>query len=166
MIVAFRLPARIEAIRRRHVPVATLGVPPHVTILFPFIPADGLDAGIRTTLARIAGRRRAFDVAFRHCAWFPDALYLQPTPARPLGELIADVSGAFSALPPYADPRLRAGDVEPHLTVAIGDRASLEPLLPHLTPELPVAGRARALSVIVEGTDGRWGLRWRLGFRP
>ncbi len=166
IIVAFRLPARIEAVRRRHVPVASLGVPAHVTILSPFVPADALDDVARTTLMDIVGGHRAFDVRFDRCASFPDALYLVPRPAKPFGALIAAVGRAFPAYPPYGDPTFRPEEVEPHLTIAIGDRLSFDPLLDAVTPALPVEGRARALTVIVEGSDGRWRTRWRIGFRP
>jgi hypothetical protein len=166
IIVAFRLPTQIEAIRHRHVPVASLGVPPHVTILSPFMPAVDLDAGVRATIRDIAAGQPAFDVTFDRSAWFPDALYLVPDPASPFASLTLAVCRAFPAFPPYADPSFRPEDVRPHLTIAIGERPGLDRLVDAVTPSLPVGGRARALSVIVEGPDGRWRLRWRVPLRP
>jgi 2'-5' RNA ligase superfamily len=109
IIVAFGLPTQIEAIRHRHVPNASLGVPPHVTILSPFMPALDLDAGVRATLRDIAAGHRAFDVTYDRCAWFPDALYLMPDPASPFASLTAAVCRAFQGFPRMpiraSDPR-------------------------------------------------------------
>jgi 2'-5' RNA ligase len=166
IIATFRLPARIEAVRRGHVPNATLGLPPHVTILSPFVPAVVLDASIRRRLAGIAADHAAFDVRFERCASFPDALYLVPDPAGPFVALTTAVCRAFPQFPPYGEPSFRPEDVVPHLTIAIGERAAFDPLIELVTPAMPVAGRATAITVIEEGPDGRWRTRSRIALRP
>jgi 2'-5' RNA ligase len=165
IIVAFRLPPGIERIRQRHVPNAALGVPPHVTILSPFMPAERLDATVRAQLASIVARRPAFDVRFEHWASFPDALYLQPEPARPLAELIVAIASAFPEHPPYGEPTFRPEDAVPHLTIAIGEPAALDRLVPAAAAGLPVEGRATRVTVMAEGVDSRWRTRWRLALR-
>jgi 2'-5' RNA ligase len=165
IIATFRLPARIEAVRRRHVPNAPLGVPPHVTILSPFVPAVVLDTSARRRLAGIAADHPAFDVQFDRATSFPDALYLVPGPAEPFVALTTAVCRAFPGYPPYGEPSFRPEDVVPHLTIAIGERAAFDPLIELVMPALPVAGRATTMTVLEEGPDGRWRTRWRIALR-
>lgn len=60
VIVRVGLPEALEGIRQRCVRTAGLGVPAHVTLLFPFVDPGALTEGTRRTLERIAsGPRRA-----------------------------------------------------------------------------------------------------------
>ena len=165
VIVALAVPAAVESIRRRNVPVATAGVPPHVTILSPFVPTAQLGPAVRARLAVAIGAATAFDVRFESVGRFPDALYLEPDPAQPFRELIVAVCEAFPALPPYGDPALRPRDIEPHLTIAIGDGSGFDALAAAVGSVLPVSRRVAAVTVVAEGGDGRWRTRWRLPLR-
>ena len=53
----------VGGLRDRFDPVARLGVPAHVTILYPFMPVAAIDAAILETLRRIAASTRAFAIA-------------------------------------------------------------------------------------------------------
>jgi 2'-5' RNA ligase len=165
VIVPFALPPGIEAMRRENVPVATAGVPPHITLLFPFIPAPELGSEIRARLADAIRGIPPFDVRFRAVAQLPDALYLAPEPAAPFRALITAVCLAFPALPPYADPTLDPSDVEPHLTIALGDGARFDVLAADVRPALPFTRRATAVAVLAESDGGTWRTRWRLALR-
>jgi 2'-5' RNA ligase len=166
IIVAFPIPRRIEAIRRRHVPVARLGVPPHVTILSPFLPVARLDRPVRQRLAGIARGVPAFAVQFRAVRRFPDALYLEPAPAAPFRRLVRDVCAAFPGHPPYGDPSYLPDAVVPHLTIAIGDGSAFDGLAALAARSLPISLAARNVTVVAERTDGRWRTVWRLPLRP
>jgi hypothetical protein len=76
------------------------------------------------------------------------------------------VCRAFPGLPPYGDPAIGPGDVEPHLTIATGDGARFDELAAVAGRSLPFSRRAAAVRVIAEGDDGRWRTRWRLALRP
>jgi 2'-5' RNA ligase len=166
IIVAFPIPRRIEAIRREHVSVARLGVPPHVTILSPFLPAAGLDPPVRQRLAGIARGLPSFGVQFRAVRRFPDALYLEPEPAAPFRRLVRDVCAAFPGHPPYGDPAYLPDSIVPHLTIAIGDRSAFDRLAALAARFLPISLAARNITVVAERTDGRWRTVWRLPLRP
>ena len=165
VIVPFALPPVIEAIRRENVPVATAGVPPHITLLFPFVPAAELGSEIRAGLADAIRGIPPFDVRFGTVARFRDALYLAPDPAEPFRALITAVCLAFPALPPYANPTLDPRDIEPHLTIALGDGARFDVLAADVRPVLPFTSRATAVAVLVEADGGNWRTRWRLALR-
>ena len=72
---------------------------------------------------------------------------------------------AFPALPPYADPALDPRDVEPHLTIALGDGARWDVLAADVGPVLPFTSRATAVAVLAEADGGNWRTRWRLSLR-
>jgi 2'-5' RNA ligase len=169
VVVTVAIPAGIERIRRERVPVATLGVPPHVTVLSPFVPAASLDGTVRRRLASIAAAERSFDVWYRRVDAFPDALYLVPEPAEPFRRLVTAVVAAFPGYPPYGDPSFAARDVVPHLTIALPGTppdGSFPTLADRSRRSLPFSDRARALTVLVEREDRRWRLRWRIPLRP
>jgi 2'-5' RNA ligase len=166
IIVAFPITGRIEAIRREHVPVARVGVPPHVTILSPFLPAGGLHPPVRQRLARIARRVPAFGVQFRAVRRFPDALYLEPEPAAPFRRLVRDVCAAFPGHPPYGNPSYLPDAVVPHLTIAIGDGSAFDGLAALAARSLPISLAAGHVTVVAEGADGRWRTVWRLPLKP
>jgi len=165
IIVAFRVPRSIGSIRRDNVPVARVGVPPHVTILSPFLPAADLDGDIRARLARVAAGVAAFSVRFGAVERFVDALYLAPQPAAPFNRLIGDVVAAFPGHHPYGDATYLPEDVVPHLTIAIGDESEFDGLARRARRSLPIAGRAAILTVVAEGQEGRWRTVWRLPLR-
>jgi 2'-5' RNA ligase len=54
------------AIRDQADRMAARGVPPHVTILFPFAPADTLTSDVHVALADLAARRAPFVARFDH----------------------------------------------------------------------------------------------------
>lgn len=91
------------------------GVPPHVTVLYPFIPPKRIDDGVLADLAKAVKSVPAFDVVLARPAWFGDAvLWLAPEPDRPFRALTAAVFARFPDHPPYGGAH---ADVVPHLTV-------------------------------------------------
>lgn len=162
IIVALPIPRRIEAIRREHVPVARLGVPPHVTILYPFLPRRALTAAVRGELASIASEFRAFDVRFESVGRWPGVVYLEPRPRARFTALIDRVAARWPEYPPYAGT---IDDVIPHLTIAEAE-GPLDDILAAVPSYLPIVATATGLEVIAETGDERWRSRWRLPFRP
>lgn len=162
VIVRFPLRASLERIRRTFVPVARLGVPAHLTILYPFLSPELLEEAVRTRLAAVAACTRAFAVEFTAVETFPDAVYLPPSPVDPFNQLTAGLMEAFPGLTPYGDPSLSPDDLIPHLTIAMRDRAPGQAVQTIATSLLPIRGTVRSLTVIVEGAGGRWETRWRI----
>ncbi|MFG2040267.1 2'-5' RNA ligase family protein [Dactylosporangium sp. NPDC048998] len=112
------------------------GVGAHVTVLFPFVPPDALDATALADLAAAVASVPRFTAELTAARWFDDrVLWLAPEPGDRFRALTAAVWARFPACPPYEG---RHAEVIPHLTV--GDsapverlraaQAAIEPLLP------------------------------------
>jgi hypothetical protein len=137
----------VGAIRLANDSSAARGVPAHITILFPFLPADELD---EAALRELFGRFPAFDFALDGVARFEDGhVWLRPDPAWRFADLTAAVSQRWPTHPPYEGA---FDEVIPHLTV------SETPL--ELELALPIACRAREVVLIEEEEpDGSWRTR-------
>ncbi len=105
----------VGALRLQHDPAATLGVPAHITINYPFLP--GVDPGedLYPALSSLFATCTPFQFTFKRAARFPAVLYLAPEPAAPLIRLIDRVAAAFPESPPYGG---RFESTIPHLTIA------------------------------------------------
>jgi len=165
LVVPFRLPVRLAAIRDREVEVARLGVPPHVTILSPFLDAADLDRGVLATIAAIAARVPAFDVGFEAVRRWPPSdlgsgvVWLEPTPGEPFVALTRAIWAAFPSHPPYGR---EDDELEAHLTIAIDDPARFDGVEAEACWLVPFRRRAREVLLLVEGAEGRWRTRRRL----
>ena len=87
--------------RRLHDPSCAVGVPAHVTLLYPFRPPERLDAALHRELAELFGQSSAFDFRLTHLARFPGVLYLAPEPAAPLVALTRTLLAHFPDTSPY-----------------------------------------------------------------
>jgi 2'-5' RNA ligase len=141
--------------RAAHTWDAKRGVPAHVTILYPFVPADELEDAVLAALRELAARHEAFAFRLERTARWPDGIvYLPPEPQGPFVALIEAVCARWPEHPPYGgihDENL------PHLTV-IHDAGFEDEAAAAVEPALPIACEAVALSLLVEGHDGWWRL--------
>jgi 2'-5' RNA ligase len=167
VVVRIDVPPAIRRLRRRWDRSAGMGVPAHVTLLFPFITADGLTPDVRQTLVTIAATVEAFEVVFASVDRFPTVVYLVPDPAAPFEALTEATVRAFPGYLPYGGAY---DDVVPHLTVTetTGDDLPLDAISAEASRHLPFARRVTTVEVLVETSDGHWRPRWRipLGVRP
>ena len=60
-----------------------LGLPAHVTVLFPFRPVSGLGRSTARTLRDVASESRPFTFRLVRIGRFPDVVYLAPEPDEP-----------------------------------------------------------------------------------
>src|SRR6266581_1746201 len=77
--VLVRIPEAEPAVgewRLRHTYDAPLGVPPHVTLLFPFVPTDDLTGEVEERLEQVISDADPFDVTFGRTARFPGQVSL------------------------------------------------------------------------------------------
>ena len=136
------------------------GVPAHITVLFPFVPAAELDGDVVSSLADVVAGMPAFAFDLRGAARFPGVLYLAPEPAEPFALLTEAIVRRFPEHPPYEGAFL---EVVPHLTVAQGEPAVLDAAERDVSAQLPIAARVDEVTLLeeVEG-GGRWVVRARL----
>jgi 2'-5' RNA ligase len=145
----------IARYRDRYDPSARRNVPAHVTVLYPFMPPDHVDAGVLETLRGIAHSVPCFDYRLAQVRRFPVALYLAPDPDDSYAALTAAIHQAFPEDPPFDG---KFATVVPHVTVAHGDEALLCEIDVELRVALPAAGvpaRCHEL-VLIENSSGRW----------
>jgi len=148
----------VHDVRLVHDPAAAAGILSHVTLLFPFVPADQLDAAVLDRVrAQVAGTG-PIDMRFDRTARFPGVAYLALADPAPVLQLIATLAAEWPAYPLYGG--LHA-EVVPHLTIGHGTEATLDMIEAVVAPQLPIASRAREVTVLVEDA-GRWQTHARL----
>ena len=159
------VPPALQRLRSTWDRSASAGVPSHVTILFPFLPAERLRPDVRRELAEVVASQQPFEVRFERLGRFPGVLYLAPEPAVPFLRLTDAFVARYPDLPPYGGA---FEEVIPHLTIAESDDAPLDEVAAAAQLVLPFRHRVAALEVLVEGGESRWRTQWRLplGVRP
>jgi 2'-5' RNA ligase len=145
----------VSQFRCRLDPVAQLGVPAHVSVLFPFMPAPEIDNDVVARLAALFRAAPAFKYYFVRTDWFGDeVLWLAPDASEEFRSLTSLVWSAFPAYPPYEG---KFDDVVPHLTIA--DRGSVEEMQAAeqtVQGYLPIRAVTCAVTLMVEQPSGRW----------
>ena len=148
--------ALVGALRERFDPVARLGVPAHVTILFPFMAPELVDGGVRERLRTALAGAPPFAFKLAGVGRFAEAAYLVPEPSGPFADLTRRVAAAFPDFPPFGGA---FDDIVPHLTVAHGDTAFLETAAAELGRLSAAAGPIRGFcrsAELWENSTGAW----------
>jgi len=156
----------VSALRDAHDPSAAEGMPAHVTLVYPFAPADLVDREMEDDLAGLFAGMSAFPFVLGSAGSFPGVLYLEPEPAGPFQDLIRAAVAAFPDFPPYAGAYT---DPVPHLTVGMEDcEDAMQVLASRLQARLeragPISCRAGEVT-LMRRLDRRWtaGRRFPLG---
>jgi 2'-5' RNA ligase len=139
--------------RAKHDWSAQHGVPAHITLLFPFVPAEEVDEQLIGDLRDLFGPQPAFSYRLPRVARFPEVAWLAPDPSEPFKALVALIVSRYPDYPPYEGIH---DDVVPHLTVAEGGPALQDEVDAVLTPSLPIAAEARAVTLLIEDASGHW----------
>lgn len=146
----------IARYRERYDPPARRGVPAHVTILYPFMPPEQVDAAVLDQIAAIASGVRCFDFRLAETRRFPVSLYLAPQPDDSFAALTEGLYRAFPDYPPFAG---KFTTVVPHVTVAHADEPKLCEIEVELRIALASTGAVKARCeemVLIEDTRGNW----------
>jgi 2'-5' RNA ligase len=158
--------ALVGPFRSIYDPAARMGVPAHITVLYPFVPPAQIAPPIEKSLQTLFASLAAFDFALAEIREFPGVLYLAPTLDVYFRELTAAVYEQFPAYPPYAGA---IADPIPHLTVGQTD----DPLefdrlrttfARQAKDKLPIPARAAQVALL-DNRLGKWRTRtvFRLG---
>src|SRR5262249_10404176 len=91
----------VAHLRERHDPAAQLGVPAHITLLFPFLSPERITAAVLGEIRAIASATAAFSFRLSGPRHFPGVLYLAPEPPAPFVELTEALVRRFPEFPPY-----------------------------------------------------------------
>ena len=88
--------------------------PPHVTVLWPFLPPPQLDEATCHRLATMFAAMPAFRARFGRVGHFPGVTYLAPEDPTPFVELTRQVVAGWPQCPPYEGAY---DDIVPHVTL-------------------------------------------------
>lgn len=150
--------------RRQYTEDGADGMPPHVTLLYPFVDDSVLVAGQIRQVRSILGDFEPFEFVLADFGEFAASgttapvLYLAPDPPDRFREMTNALVGAFPDYPPYGG---QFTSVIPHLTVAEAHKAPLVDIRDDVAPALPIRPRAAEARVMRHGDD-RWRTRSRI----
>lgn len=151
----------VERLRKELDPASVLGVPAHVTVLYPFIAPGTVDDRLVSTLAELFASVPSFRFSLASVGWFGrDVVWLRPEPAEPFCRLTKLVTGRWPELQPYGGAY---AEVVPHLTV--GDLSSdprLDDAARQVGAALPITCVAEEVWLMAGSTSpGSWTTRSR-----
>jgi hypothetical protein len=136
---------------------AALGVPAHVTVLYPFVPPPAITPSMLDALAGAVTSVGAFGCEFGDTAWFgEDVLWLAPRPSAPFLALTRAVGAAFPGYLPYGGAH---ADPVPHLTIGerpAGGVAALRAAEAAVRPQLPVRAQTNRVWLMTRRSPGDW----------
>jgi 2'-5' RNA ligase len=169
VVVPVSLPTALERLRQAYVPVASLGVPAHLTLLYPFVVPAQIGGDVVTTLRAIVANEPGFDLELSATRTFPadgaspGTTYLAPVAPEPFIRLTRAIWAAFPDYPPFEGA---FADIVPHLTLT-DDASLLAEVDAVARPLMPIRRRVTEAWLIVEGDDDHWTRRSRLALgRP
>lgn len=142
---------------------AAAGIPAHVTVLYPFLDRDLIDAGVLAELAALMAKHQAFALELRECRRFPEVLYLAPVPDTGLLALTDALTSRWPETPPY---RGQFSEVVPHLTIAHGHDPEVLDMVEHdVARQLPIVAYVGSVHLVTY--DGRrWNTEHSFFFGP
>ena len=126
----------VRTYREVHDPVATLGIPAHITILYPFRDPSRIDETLIADLQFLFSQHVSFPFRLIKIQNFSATLWLAPDPSEPFKILTENLISHYPDAQPYGGSY---DDIIPHLTVA--DRKSAEELVQITTTFRNVASK-------------------------
>jgi 2'-5' RNA ligase len=141
-------------------------IPPHVTLLYPFVDADLLDAGLIARLEVLYAPVEPFAFELAHVDRFPAHVWLAPEPRDRFVDLIRLTCAHFPDNLPYGG-LFADSEPRPHLTIG---EANVDMGIDDLAaeanrtvgPGLPLPCTARTVSLLEEQPYGTWASRAEL----
>jgi 2'-5' RNA ligase len=153
LVIAIDDAEPFDEVRREFaVETVALGIPFHVTLLYPFAPlTDDPLADARAFFAE----RRGFEFALTRIAAWPRVVYAVPEPDDELRECMAALFARFPEWPPYGGIY---DEVIPHATLGedIDGPAVRDEIERRLAPHLPRRCQARDVALLEELTPDHW----------
>jgi 2'-5' RNA ligase len=129
------------------------GVPAHITLLFPFVPTEKVDAQLLSELRELFGSEASIAFELARVSRFPDVAWLAPEPSEPFSALTQLIAARYPDYPPYEGIH---DVVIPHLTVAEGDSELQDRVETSLAEQLPIAAQADDVVLLFEDDVGLW----------
>jgi 2'-5' RNA ligase len=143
----------VAAVRLKYDRSANLGVPAHITLLYPFVSPHLAESEIHN-LAELFGAMPVFEFSLAEVRRFPRTAYLHPEPAERFAGMARRLVERWPDCRPY---RGAFAAMIPHLTVADEvDGNTLDMVRRQLADHLPVACVAREAWLLYSNDSGFW----------
>lgn len=148
----------LDVVYRTSAPeIVGIGVPLHVTLLYPWVAPGDVDTAL-PTLRSVLARHEEFAFTFTEVRTFDSGVvWLAPEPPERFATLTAAINGAFPDFPPYGGAH---ETVIPHCTLADVDEGRLRMVLaqvkPLVAPLLPRLHHVDHATVLAQRPDGYW----------
>jgi hypothetical protein len=147
--------------------VARLGIPAHITLIYPFFPPSLITNDIRKHLADLFSNYPIFEFSLTSIGRFPNTVYLTPSPKDKIVDLVRMIATAFPQYPPYGG---QFPEINPHLTVAQSDDALLleqvdREIRPLAAQGLPITKRVTE-ATLFELHNGLWSKTGTFALKP
>jgi hypothetical protein len=140
-------------LRTRYDRSAREGMPPHVTLIYPFLPLHEIDGRRLRELTNFFAATTQFKVRLDGIAGFPGVVYLVPQPTERFVELVNGLVRLYPQVPPYGGI---FQSVIPHMTLAeSADPEVQDGLMSEVAPLLPIETKATEVWLMVR-RGGRW----------
>jgi 2'-5' RNA ligase len=152
--------------RRELTPSGRAGMPPHITLIAPFLRDDALGLSHAREIKEVLAPFRRFRFTLARLERFgTGTLYLAPDPERPFIQMSQALIAAF---PELTYPPPRAHRIIPHLTVAAAPGPRLEEIADEVAARLPLEAEAAEVVLMERDQSRRWTTRSiiELGFAP
>jgi len=150
--------------REKYDPSAAAGMPPHITLLYPFKPPDDISEAELGNLSLCFACLGQFDFSLAAIRRFAGGvLYLAPEPDEPFRRLSLVIWQRYPKVPPYG---AKYSNIVPHLTVAqLADERQLDHIADQFARasqgKLPIRATASEIA-LVEKRAGSWQARTTL----
>jgi 2'-5' RNA ligase len=146
----------VGTLRERFDPSAKLGVPAHITLLYPFLSPEQITEAVLNRVRLALSSVVTFTFCLGKIRRFPGAVYLAPEPAEPFIALTERLVRQFPEHLPYGG---QYDSIVPHLTVAQAGESEHSLAEAHLAINLPPGTGIQASCnevVLIENSSGRW----------
>jgi hypothetical protein len=143
----------VASLRSQYDRTARLGVPAHITLLYPFRPPQAISGEIGV-LRDICIPIEAFAFSFTEVRRFPATAYLHPDKS----EAFAQITETLVTVWPDCQPHNGAfSEIVPHLTVVHGlNGETLATVERYLRRHLPIKCFAREIWLMTSDHEGVW----------
>jgi 2'-5' RNA ligase len=150
-----------DAVRRDYAATTVaLGIPFHVTLLYPFAPRDELTDALLEEVRSLFATQPPFEFTLTRVAAWSDVIYAVPEPDTALRACMRALVERFPQWPPYGGIH---PEVVPHATLGEEvDPAAVYPdIARRVAPHLPHRCQARDVALLEEFERDRWRERER-----
>jgi 2'-5' RNA ligase len=144
-----------EVRREFAVEAVQLGIPFHITLLYPFAPREQLTDGLLADVRGFFAARTPFEFELTRVAAWPRVVYAVPEPETALRDCMQALFARFPQWPPYGGIH---ADVIPHATLGedIDAKSVYSEIERRVAPHLPARYKAGSATLLEEFEPDCW----------